>query len=78
MIKNLSRETYSDVNVESALTIGKEINDFRSQMRKEHLNSIGSPEYNLKSALVYNNVVTDLEKIGDHIINVSESVIREV
>ena len=43
-------------------------------MRREHLKSIENGEYNVKAGMIYNNLFATLERIGDHIINVTEAI----
>ena len=78
MNKNLASPSYDDVTKTRAKQLEKEINAYRNQLREEHLTNIGSPEYNVKSAMIYNNIFHALEKVGDHIINVTEAIIGEV
>ena len=78
MRKNLSTPSYDDVSITIAKDIETDINRFRDKLRKENLNNLGKKDYNVKSAMVYNNLYSSLEKIGDHIINVSESIVGEV
>jgi len=37
-----------------------------------------SADFNINSALIYSNIFSSFEKVGDHIINVSEAVAGEV
>jgi len=78
MVSNLNSRSYDDVTMEEASKLEKEINKYRNQLRDEHLNQLGSPDYNVKSAMIYNNIFNSLEKVGDHIINVTESVVGHI
>lgn len=78
MMANLNSQSYDDVVLETANDKEKQINKLRSAMRKENTKRIGDSDYNVNSALVYNNVFSSLERIGDHIINVSEALIGEI
>jgi len=60
------------------LRLEKEIDSYRNELRNEHLSNLGKDDYNVKSAMVYNNIFHSLEKVGDHIINVSEAVTGEI
>jgi phosphate:Na+ symporter len=42
------------------------------------LKSIESGAYNVKSGLIYNDLFSSCEKIGDHVINVSEAMAGEM
>jgi len=78
MVRNLNAQDYDKVNIETAIQLEKDINAFRNQLREQHLNNLGTKDYNVKSAMMYNNIFHALEKIGDHIINVTESVAGEI
>lgn len=78
MLSNLSTPSYDKVSKERAVELEKQINAFRDKLREDNNKRLGNPEYNVKSAMVYNNVFSSLERVGDHIINVSESVIGEI
>ncbi len=78
MVENLNTPSYDDVTKDAALAAEKEIDLFRNELRKQHLTGIGDPGYKVRSAMIYSNVFQSLEKVGDHIINVSESVVGEI
>lgn len=78
MSQNLAATDYSAVQKTAATLAEKKINTLRNEMREEHLLRLGAADYNVKSAMVYNNVFTSLERIGDHILNVTEAVVGEV
>jgi len=72
MNENLNSE-YGSISLEKAISRERAINQLRDELREEHLQNIGSGE-NMDNALVYSNLFSSLEKVGDHIINVSEHV----
>ncbi len=78
MIKILQTPSYDNVNIEQAKENEIDINKFRDKLRKDNLNKLGTPDYNVNSAMVYNNIFSSFEKIGDHIINVAEAVNGEI
>lgn len=78
MISNLNTPNYDKVNKSSAIVIEKEINTLRNAMRDANTTQLGNPEYNVNSALVYNNMFSSLEKVGDHILNITESIVGEI
>lgn len=73
MVENLNSE-YEKVNLETANQKENEINEYRNELRKNHLENIEKGEYPIKSGMVYNDLFSLCEKAGDHIINVSEAV----
>jgi phosphate:Na+ symporter len=76
MIQNLG-EHYSDVNITEARTKENEIDRLLKQMNKEHLKSIDGKEYDVKIGIVFRDILFGCEKVGDHIINVTEGVIGD-
>lgn len=78
MVVNLNTPEYDKVSKQNALNIESEINDLRDRYRKENLARIGEKGYNVKSAMTYNNIYSSLEKVGDHIINVTEAIVGEI
>lgn len=79
MVENLSNPHYDNVYKEKATLIEKKINEKRNIMRKENTIAMETDtEYNINSAMVYNNLFSNLEKVGDHIINVSEAIVGEI
>lgn len=73
MINNLNLES-SKINLTHAASIESEIDATRDKLRKKHSKSIEKQEYNYRSGFVYNSLFSGVEKIGDFIKNVSESV----
>lgn len=79
MITNLQTERYDDVKKERAMELEDKINALRNLMRTENTEHMKTREdYNIGSAMVYNNLFSSLEKVGDHIINVTESIVGEI
>ncbi|MCH2230772.1 MAG: Na/Pi cotransporter family protein [Crocinitomicaceae bacterium] len=77
MTTNLNSE-YGTISMEKAISKEKEINALRDKLRRKHLQNIESNDFNMNSALIYSNVFSSFEKVGDHIINVSEAVAGEI
>ena len=78
MVSNLTTPSYDKVSKEKADQLEKEINNLRNKFRAENLSMLGNEEYNVNSAMVYNNIYSALEKVGDHIINVTEAIVGEI
>jgi len=77
MEKNLESD-YDSVSGEKAQSLEKEINRLRDKLRKEHLKSTEKKRYNVQSGMIYNDLFSSLEKIGDHTVNVTEAILGEV
>lgn len=78
MIDNLAQEDYRKVTKIEALQIEQEIDNLRDELRSKNLDRLGSEDYKVKSAMIYNNLFSALERIGDHILNVTKSVVGEI
>jgi len=65
------------VALDEAVMVEEQINQLRDQLRKAHLRSIESGDYNVRSGLVYTDLFNSCEKVGDHLINVSEALSGE-
>lgn len=79
MCENLNSH-HDKVSLDGAIAAEKAINKKRDKMRKEYLASLSGEnlELNFKSGLIYNELFSSLEKVGDHIINVSEAVVGKI
>ena len=73
MRQNLN-STYQKVSLKEALEKEKSINLLKYKFRKSHLKSIERKEYDWKNGIVYNELFNHLEKIGNHILDVSEAI----
>ncbi|MDQ3099887.1 MAG: Na/Pi cotransporter family protein [Bacteroidota bacterium] len=67
-----------EVSLDEAVEAEQMINQKRDQLRRTHLKSIESGDYNVKSGLIYNDLFSSIEKVGDHVINVSEAMAGEI
>lgn len=71
MIQNLKNKNLEDIS--NAKDAEYNINECRNNLREEHIVNIENNNYDYTSGVYYIDVVSELEKIGDFIINVSES-----
>jgi phosphate:Na+ symporter len=76
MLSNLDLEQ-EQVNLDAAVEVEQRINAMRDQLRLQHYRSIELGDYNIRSGLVYNDLFSSCEKVGDHLINVSEALAGE-
>ncbi|MGB0403350.1 MAG: Na/Pi cotransporter family protein [Salibacteraceae bacterium] len=72
MQKNL-KGSYDGIDISNAAKIEAQIDTLRSKLRKEHLKSIESGTYNIQAGLVFVDLITSSEKLGDHIYDVSKA-----
>ncbi|MEM7161757.1 MAG: Na/Pi cotransporter family protein [Bacteroidota bacterium] len=77
MESNLKKD-FSKVDLEKARQLESDLNSFRDELRKQHLKSTEKSEYHIQSGLIYNDLFSSLEKIGDHVMSISESMGGEV
>ena len=56
----------------------REINNFRNQLRTANIENINSHHYEYQAGIYYMDLVSDLEKTGDYIINVVDAVKEQV
>ena len=77
MNKNLNAE-FGHINIDPAVKAEREINQLRNQLKRSYLENAEKGEYKFQSGILYNDIFSSCEKIGDHIINVSEAVAGEL
>ncbi len=73
MNKNLSGE-YADIDVDIAYKVEQKINEYRNLLRKDHLTNIKEKKYKYKAGVIYNELFSTSEKLGDYVINTAESI----
>ncbi len=77
MKTNLSMD-YAKVKVDDALEVERKLNAKRDELRREHLRNIEKGHYDVMSGMVYSDLFLLLERIGDHVVNVTEAIVDEV
>ena len=78
MNNNLNQKSYDSVSIAKAKAVEKEINDTRDNLKEFNLTQIGKPEYNIQSSMLFTNLFTMIEKVGDHIMNINEAIVGEI
>jgi phosphate:Na+ symporter len=73
MVDNLGAD-WDGVSVESANVCENAINKKRDEMRKEHFDNINKKDANMESGMIFSNLFSNCEKVGDHVINVTEAI----
>lgn len=73
---NLTKD-FKNVSLTEAFVVEQQINKKRNKLRKKHLKNVGTEESNIEASLIYSTIFSSLERVGDHIINVSEAVTGE-
>lgn len=77
MVNNLNAD-YSEVTLEQAFTIENKINKKRNQYRNTHLKSIEKGDYDVVSGMAYADMYNLIERVGDHVINITEDITGEL
>ena len=75
MIENLKNRYLRDIS--NAVNAEYNINECRNHLREEHIVNIESNSYNYLTGVYYIDVLNELEKIGDFLINISEAAVKE-
>nr|WP_320117831.1 Na/Pi cotransporter family protein [uncultured Marinifilum sp.] len=73
MLENTKME-FSEVRIKKAYEIEREINDYRTALKTEHLANVEENKYKYQAGIIYNDMFSECEKIGDYCINVSEAI----
>ncbi len=77
MVMNLEQR-YSDIDLEKAQSLEEQTNKLRDRIRKEHLDNMGKGDYNIDSGMIYNDLYSSLEQVGDHIFQINEAIAGKV
>jgi len=73
MLENL-RMPYEELNdISNAQNAEDAINACRNNLREEHIANIENDSYNYQTGVYYMDVIAELERIGDFIINISQA-----
>lgn len=63
----------ADVDLQAAIEMERKIDEIRDRLRERHYIRLEDGIYHVRSGIVYLDLLNRLEKIGDHIMNVSEA-----
>lgn len=77
MIANLQIPIHEIQSIDNAIEAEKAINEYRDRLRAEHLANIEKASYQYDTGSFYMDIVNEMEKMGDFIINVSETLLSE-
>ena len=73
MIENLKNNNLKEIA--NAENCEYNINECRNHLREEHIVNIESNSYNYLTGVYFMDVLSELEKIGDFLINISQAVV---
>jgi phosphate:Na+ symporter len=71
MIVNMKNPDLRDIS--NAQNAEYNINECRNHLREEHIVNIESNSYNYLTGVYFMDVLAELEKIGDFLINISQA-----
>ena len=77
VMNNNLNTNYSQVVLTEADEVEIVINNLRNKLRKNYLQRIEKGEVKIETAMIYNNLIHSLEKVGDHIFNISEAIVGD-
>ncbi|MDE6267453.1 MAG: Na/Pi cotransporter family protein [Muribaculaceae bacterium] len=67
-------ENLHDNDIIASYNFEREINNMRNQLRTGNIESINANHYEYQAGIFYMDIISDLEKTGDYIINVVDTV----
>ena len=67
-------EKVRDVDIIRSYNKEREINNLRNQLRSNNVENINNRVYEYQSGIYYMDIINDLEKMGDYIINVVDTI----
>ena len=73
MCVNLNME-YKEVNAKKAYELEQAVNDYRTILKQEHLLAIEEKRYDYSIGILYNDMFSECEKVGDYAINVTQAI----
>lgn len=78
MLTNLNKDELTQTDVDRAKAIDKELDKMRNTLKKDYIEQIEEGQYNFRSGSIYSDLFTAIEKVGDHVLNVSEALNGEI
>ena len=78
MTANLKASDTASVDIVAARRAEMEINEYRDTLKEENLRSIESEESSYLLGVYYMDLIAELERAGDYIINVSEAMMEKI
>jgi phosphate:Na+ symporter len=74
LMHNNTKMEFDEVKIKKAWETEREINDYRTLLKTEHLANVEENKYKYQAGIIYNDMFSECEKIGDYCINVSEAL----
>lgn len=67
-------EHVNDAEIAASYNKEREINNYRNQLRTGNIENINNRHYEYQAGIFYMDLISDLERLGDYIINIVETV----
>jgi phosphate:Na+ symporter len=78
VIMNLNlKADYKNVTIKEALAAEEAIDKYRNELREKYVTGMDSADFNPKIGSLYKDIFHSFEKVGDHVINVTEAISGE-
>jgi len=78
VIMNLNlKADFKNVTIKEALAAEEAIDKYRNELRENYVTGMDSADFNPKTGSLYKDIFHSFEKVGDHVINVSEAISGE-
>ncbi|MRT94436.1 Na/Pi cotransporter family protein [Ancylomarina sp. 16SWW S1-10-2] len=71
---NNTETNFEDVLTKKAYEIEKEIDEYRTVLKQQHLSDVKAKKYEYKAGIIYNDIFSECEKVGDYCINITQSI----
>ena len=76
MLFNLNKG-YTQINdIANAQDVEQDINEYRNNLKEEHLLNLENKTYNYLTGVYYMDLVNECESVGDFMINISEAIME--
>ncbi len=66
----------ASVNIKKAMEVEKAIDEYRTLLKAEHIRNVEANKYDYQTGVVYSDIFSECEKIGDFCINVTEAIVE--
>ena len=77
MLSNLNASLSSPLtDISNASEAERRINEYRNTLREEHIANLEKAKYNYPAGVFYMDIISELERIGDFIINISQALVK--
>ncbi len=76
MITNLTLGYDKIENISNAQDVEQDINEYRNNLKEEHLLNLESNVYTYLTGVYYMDLISEYEHVGDFMINISEAIIE--